>query len=175
MIFRSGGRTRLRARTGIRGGRARSWWPSGGASVSGLNPARGTRWSTAGPVDAGTVGTRRRTMPVTESSAEDAPGQKIGSSSMAQSAGTARARRAPGRRVGTGRSTLCRNRNRDLGGLHREAGMGGGQESPGSVRNNSLLLNLGKVQRRYAASRRRLSLAPVVSSHIVFICWQWAI
>ena len=62
------------------------------------------------------------------------------------------ARRAPGRRAGNreDRRRFCRNRNLDLGGLHREAGMGG-EESPGSVRDSSLLLNLGEVQLQHTA------------------------
>ena len=73
-IFRSGGRTRPRARTGMRGGRARSLWRSGDASASASNPARVTRLSTAGPADARNFGIRRRTMPATETSADSAPG-----------------------------------------------------------------------------------------------------
>src|ERR1700679_3762729 len=55
-------------------GRARSLWRSGDASASASNPARGTRLSTAGPADARNVGIRRRTMPATETSADNAPG-----------------------------------------------------------------------------------------------------
>ena len=93
-IFRSGGRTRPRARTGIRGGPGKIMVAFRRCICVGIEPGK-----------------------------------------------------APGRRMGklADRSPLCRNRNQDLGGLQPEAGMGGGQESPGSVRDNSLLLNLGRV------------------------------
>jgi hypothetical protein len=90
-------------------------------------------------------------------------------------AGAARAPRAPGRRAGKWAEPTLPQPGPGSWGTPSRGGNEGGQESPGSVRDNSLLLKLGKVQQRHMASLRRLVSPTAVSSHTVFICWQWAL